>query len=91
MYRRWFSNLWTKSRLARAEIMQASCSLDSPNSFKSLCHTQWTVRTPTIKTILDKYPAILDTLEDVVIGDGETEAVTKAPGLISLMVKRINV
>ena len=57
----------------------------TPTGLKPLCPTRWTARTSAIKSLLDNYEAVYDTLDEIIRMGGNTEACKKAPGLQALM------
>ena len=51
-----------------------------PTAIKPLCATRWLCRLAAIKSALDQYPAILQSLDEM--ARGETDTATKANGLL---------
>lgn len=56
-------------------------------ALRPLCPTRWTCRTSSITSIMDNYGVIVDTLEEIARGGGNSEGAKAAPGLMILMEK----
>ncbi len=53
-------------RLAIFNVISAASSATSTTSLKPLCPTRWTARTSAIKSLLENFEAVYDTLDEII-------------------------